>query len=81
MAAKNRALFIDLLKGLALVVMIEVHVFNSLLLPEIKQAWWFNYLHFINGLVAPAFTFTSFKMICYKILIIFSRNFWRASGC
>ncbi len=83
MAGKNRALFIDLLKGLALVVMIEVHVFNSLLLPGIKQAWWFNYLQFINGLVAPAFTFTSgmvFVLVLAKgvgDLRKFGRDFWK----
>jgi len=39
--------------------MIEVHVFNAFLLPELKQAGWFDVLTFINGLVAPAFLFVS----------------------
>ncbi len=39
--------------------MIEVHVFNAFLLPELKQTSWFNILTFINGLVAPAFLFVS----------------------
>ena len=39
--------------------MIEVHVFNAFLLPELKQADWFDILTFINGLVAPAFLFVS----------------------
>jgi len=39
--------------------MIEVHVFNAFLLPELKQAGWFDILTFINGLVAPAFLFVS----------------------
>ncbi|MDH7604770.1 MAG: heparan-alpha-glucosaminide N-acetyltransferase domain-containing protein [Melioribacter sp.] len=55
----NRALFIDLLKGIALLIMIEVHVVNAFLLPEIKSQSWFEILNYINGLVAPAFTFTS----------------------
>jgi uncharacterized membrane protein len=82
-AGKSRALFIDLLKGLALVVMIEVHIFNSLLLPEIKQSWWFPYLNFINGLVAPTFTFTSgmvFVLVLAKgvgDLRKFDKEFWR----
>ncbi len=59
MIQKNRALFIDLLKGLALIVMIEVHVFNSMLLPALKQSWIFDRLNFINGLVAPSFSFAS----------------------
>lgn len=83
MAGKNRALFIDLLKGLALVIMIEVHVFNSLLLPELKQSWWFPYLNFINGLVAPTFTFTSgmvFVLVLAKgvgDLRKFGKDFWK----
>ena len=48
-----------MLKGLALLVMIEVHVFNLLLNSQIKTQGWFEILNFINGLVAPAFTFTS----------------------
>jgi hypothetical protein len=39
--------------------MIEVHVFNAFLLPELKLAGWFDVLTFINGLVAPAFLFVS----------------------
>jgi uncharacterized membrane protein len=57
--AKNRLAFIDLLRGWALIVMIEVHVFNALILPAFKTTSWFHYLNFINGLVAPSFTFIS----------------------
>jgi len=39
--------------------MIEVHVFNAFLLPELKEGGWFDVLTFINGLVAPAFLFVS----------------------
>jgi uncharacterized membrane protein len=59
MKTKNRALFIDLLRALALLVMIEVHVFNELLLSELKSGIWFSVLNFINGLVAPSFLFVS----------------------
>ena len=57
--AKNRLAFIDLLRGWALIVMIEVHVFNSFILPALKTTSWFSVLNFINGLVAPSFTFIS----------------------
>jgi uncharacterized membrane protein len=57
--AKNRLAFIDLLRGWALIVMIEVHVFNAFLLPAMKTASWFHGLTFLNGLVAPSFTFIS----------------------
>lgn len=39
--------------------MIEVHIFNALLLPSLKSTQWFEFLTFINGLVAPAFLFVS----------------------
>jgi hypothetical protein len=39
--------------------MIEVHVFNAFLLPDLKQAGWFGILTFKNGLVAPEFLFVS----------------------
>jgi len=59
MITKSRLDFIDLHKGIVLLIMIEVHVFNSMLLPEIKDAAWFPIINFINGLVAPSFIFVS----------------------
>jgi uncharacterized membrane protein len=56
---KVRYTFIDLLRGWAILIMIEVHIFNAFLLPELKQTGWFDILTFINGLVAPAFLFVS----------------------
>jgi uncharacterized membrane protein len=56
---KTRYKFIDYLRGWALLVMIEVHVFNSMLIPAIKTEGWFYVLNFINGLVAPSFLFIS----------------------
>jgi uncharacterized membrane protein len=56
---KVRYTFIDLLRGWAILIMIEVHVFNAFLLPELRQTGWFDILTFINGLVAPAFLFVS----------------------
>ncbi|KUO61020.1 hypothetical protein APF79_12760 [bacterium BRH_c32] len=55
----DRLVFIDLLKGLVLLMMIETHVFNPLLLPVYKEAPWFGLINFINGLVAPSFLFAS----------------------
>jgi uncharacterized membrane protein len=57
--AKKRFTFIDLLKGWALLVMMEVHVVNAFIKPELSDAGWFSVLNFINGLVAPSFTFIS----------------------
>lgn len=86
MAKKKRALFIDLLRGLVLLVMIEVHVFNSMLLPNIKEAHWYTYLNFINGLVAPSFLFVSGLVFVMSLqtgvdtLRKFGIAFWRKIG-
>ncbi|NWG28120.1 MAG: DUF1624 domain-containing protein, partial [Ignavibacteriaceae bacterium] len=54
-----RYTFIDLLRGWAIILMIEPHVFNTFLLPDLKQTGWFSVVSFINGLIAPAFLFVS----------------------
>lgn len=83
MNQKNRALFIDLLKGLALIIMIEVHVVNTLLTPALRETWWFTYLNFINGLVAPSFSFASGLVFVLSLqkgieqLRTFGKEFWR----
>ncbi len=59
MKEKVRYISADLLRGLVIIIMIEVHVFNAFLLPELRQTGWFNVLNFINGLVAPSFLFVS----------------------
>ncbi len=59
MKEKVRYVSADLLRGLVIIIMIEVHVFNAFLLPELKQSGWFSILNFINGLVAPSFLFVS----------------------
>jgi uncharacterized membrane protein len=86
MEKKNRAQFIDLLKGLALLVMIEVHVVNVFLSAQIKSQSWFEILNFINGLVAPAFTFTSGMVFILSFqrgldeLRKFGSKFWKRVG-
>ena len=59
MVKRVRYISADLLRGLVIIIMIEVHVFNAFLLPELKQSYWFSVLNFINGLVAPSFLFVS----------------------
>lgn len=59
MPTSNRLVFIDLLRGWAVLVMIEVHVFNAFIVPRMKDEYWFPALNFVNGLVAPAFLFVS----------------------
>ncbi|HUX93965.1 MAG TPA: heparan-alpha-glucosaminide N-acetyltransferase domain-containing protein [Ignavibacteriaceae bacterium] len=59
MKEKVRFIFVDLLRGWALLVMFEVHSFNVLLKPALQKTDWFNNLNFVNGLVAPSFLFIS----------------------
>lgn len=56
---KPRVEFIDLLRGWAVIVMIETHMMNATIQPELKQSALFGWITFINGLVAPSFTFAS----------------------
>jgi uncharacterized membrane protein len=86
MAQKKRALFLDLLRGIVLLIMIEVHVFNELLIPSIKEERWFYFLNFINGLVAPSFLFVSGLVFILSIqkgvdeLRKFGNVFWKKTG-
>lgn len=56
---RKRYAFIDLHRGWMLLLMVETHIFNSLLNPALKQEAWFSVLNFINGLIAPSFIFIS----------------------
>lgn len=51
--------YIDLLRGWAVIVMIETHMVNATIVQEAKEGTAFGWLTFINGLVAPSFTFAS----------------------
>lgn len=83
---KKRFIYIDLLRGFAVLVMVEVHVFNTFLLPEFREAEWFKVLNFINGLVAPAFLFISgyaFVLVAqrkWNDYLTFSPVFWKQIG-
>ncbi len=55
----ERLLFVDLMRGIALIVMIEVHVVNSLMHPGQRGVPGFGLVDFVNGLVAPSFLFIS----------------------
>jgi uncharacterized membrane protein len=86
MASKSRLAFLDLLRGWALIIMIEVHVFNAFLLPYFQATSWFNTLNFVNGLVAPSFIFISgfvFLLASQKKLEsfrTFGPAFWKQLG-
>ena len=83
---KKRLLFIDLHRGWALLVMIEVHIFNSMLNPAIKSYGWWGIVNYINGLVAPSFLFISgfaFMIAGQRKIENFKKfrfDFWRQIG-
>ena len=56
---KGRLVFVDLLRGWATIVMIEVHVFNAFLVGPIKATSWYGWVDYVNGLVAPSFLFVA----------------------
>jgi uncharacterized membrane protein len=51
----SRLVWIDLLRGVAVVGMIETHVANSFLGEDCLGTRWFHTLDFFNGLMAPSF--------------------------
>jgi uncharacterized membrane protein len=55
----GRVQYIDLLRGWAVLVMIETHVFNASLSEVVLRGEFFQLIKFVNGLVAPAFLFAS----------------------
>ena len=83
---KSRLAFIDLLRGWALLVMIEAHVFNTFMLPELKTTSWFHAIDFMHGLVAPSFTFISgfvFLLASQKKMEsfrVYGSAFWKQLG-
>lgn len=55
----KRVQFVDLLRGWAVIVMIETHVMNATLRADIREGVLFQIITFVNGLVAPSFIFAS----------------------
>ena len=55
----NRLLALDWLRGVAVLVMVECHVFNAVLAPQHHETAWFAFLNWLNGFVAPAFLLVS----------------------
>lgn len=54
---KERLDFIDYLRGLAVLWMIEVHVIDVCLAGTLKHGWFYNLVNISNGFVAVAFIF------------------------
>jgi len=54
---QGRIPWLDVFRGAAVVLMIETHVVNTFLAPVLREAAWFGWLNWFNGLIAPAFLF------------------------
>lgn len=54
---KHRYVFIDVLRGLAVLWMVETHVVDVVLMKSYKSGWFHNILNISNGYVAVAFLF------------------------
>ncbi len=55
--ARERVEWLDLFRGAAVLAMVETHVVNTFLAPALREAAWFGWLNWFNGLIAPAFLF------------------------
>lgn len=76
--------FIDLLRGFALIMMIETHVVNAYLPAALRRgSEFFFWLTFLNGLVAPTFLFaTGFSLVLqsnhqWESWLRFRLPFWK----
>jgi uncharacterized membrane protein len=78
----KRYTFLDALRGISVLWMIETHVVNVFLRPELHATTWFHALNLSNGFVAPTFIFcagsglwiaTDRKGEAYKK---YGREFW-----
>lgn len=58
-SGQQRLIFVDFMRGIAVLFMLEAHVFNEMLMPTLKQSTWFALLDFANGLMSPLFIFLS----------------------
>lgn len=53
----TRFIFLDVLRGIAVLWMIQTHITNQILDPAFKHSTWFQLLNISNGFIAPCFIF------------------------
>jgi len=84
-----RLLALDWLRGIAVLVMVECHVFNAVLAPSYRTTAWFEFFNWLNGFVAPAFLMVSGGVIGLNLqnrwqdVVTFGKNWkrlWRRIG-
>lgn len=57
MSARPRFIFLDVLRGIAVLWMIQVHITNQIIDPVLRSTPFFHWLNISNGFVAPCFIF------------------------
>ena len=53
----KRFAFLDWTRGLAVVIMIQCHAFNSFVRPDLRHSGPYVYSQFVGGMAAPLFLF------------------------
>jgi len=56
---RNRIIFLDWLRGLAAVIMLQGHTFNSFIRPEERKGGWYEYSQYFGGQAAAVFLFVT----------------------
>ncbi len=79
---KHRYIFLDVLRGIAVLWMIQVHITNVLIDPALKSTWWFELLNISNGFVAPCFIFCAGAGLAislsrkYESFLLLRKDLW-----
>jgi uncharacterized membrane protein len=59
--------FLDWMRGLAVVLMIQCHVFNSYALPEVRNSGTYVLSQFVGGMAAPLFLFMAGMTLAFQM--------------
>lgn len=76
-ARDSRVAFVDRLRAVATIAMIEVHVVNALLATDLRRGVLFRAVDALNGLVAPAFLFCAGFAFALSVRRAFGEGAWR----
>jgi uncharacterized membrane protein len=58
-APRGRFLALDLLRFLAVILMVQGHTFREVLVMDVRSSGWFSWHEYIHGFTAPIFLFSS----------------------
>jgi uncharacterized membrane protein len=66
--------FLDWMRGLAVVLMIQCHVFNSYALPDARQSGTYVLSQFVGGMAAPLFLFMAGMTLAFQMESVAKRE-------